>query len=306
MKAWSGTDDGTPSATKQPDAEPVFEEPFGTRCRRWALGTAYALQPKRIHLMPRLAALTIANVIHPVGSTQQLLREHTPFGEEGLIGISDDLSVEAFIDAYSMGAFPVCHVGAMKWWSPAHRAIQFFEKTHIEKSTLSLIKKKEFTASFDKDFAGVVRACAEPRDGRTPLTWLTPRMMEALWRMHKAGYAHSIELRNREGLLVGGMFGIGIGRVFFGESQFSKVRDVSKVATAVLNCHLSHWGFALRDAKFLTPYLSGLGFTTVDRQTFLSLLQEHVHRPGYLGPWEFDTTLDVAQWASQVRKAAHS
>jgi len=305
MEGWSAASDETCGIPGHSRVAPVFQEPLSARCRRWLLGSAYALQPKRFHLMPRVTALTIANMFHGK-SVQQLLRENSLYGEEGLLGISDDLSVEAISDAYSVGAFPFCHLRPMKWWNPATRAVLFFENTHVEKGTLKLIKRNQFDIAFDKDFAGVMRACAEPRDGRTPLTWLTPKVMDALWRLHQAGHAHSIEVRDDQSQLVGGIFGIAIGGIFFGESQFSKVRDVSKIASAILNCHLSHWGFAVRDAKWLTPHLTSLGFTTVDREAFSALLRDHIHRPGRIGPWEFDKTLDVAQWAASLRKARHA
>ena len=222
--------------------EPRFRETLGARIRRWVLGSAYALQPKRIGLMPRLTAMTVAHAISFEHSTGEVLGK-PPFRKEGLIGISNDLSVKALLSAYRQGVFPVCHLGPMKWWSPAERAVLFFDHAHVEKGTRKLIRRDQFDVTFDHDFAAVMRACAEPRPGKTPLTWLTPRMMQAFWDLHKAGYAHSVEVWDREPQLVGGIFGIAIGGIFFGESQFSRVSDASKIASAFLNTHLAHWGF---------------------------------------------------------------
>src|SRR5215211_5607382 len=142
----------------------------------------------------------------------------------------------------------------------------------------------------------LLQACAEPRAGKTPLTWLRPRVMQALWELHKAGYAHSVEVWDCEPQLVGGIFGVAIGNIFFGESQFSHVRDASKIASAYLNCHLAHWGFVLRDAKWMSSHLAGLGFTTISRPEFETILKGHVSLPGRVGRWEVDEELDVWRW----------
>jgi leucyl/phenylalanyl-tRNA--protein transferase len=158
------------------------------------------------------------------------------------------------------------------------------------------MRQGRFNVTFDQDFAAVMRACAEPRAGKTPLTWLTPRVMKAFWDLHKAGHAHSVELWNLEQHLVGGIFGIAIGEIFFGESQFSRVRDASKIASAYLNCHLAHWGFLLRDAKWMSNYHAGAGFKNIDRSTFEAILAEHASRPSRVGKWNVDVSLDVANW----------
>ena len=277
-------------------SEPRFYESLEARLRRWALGTAYALQPKRIHLVPRLALMTAMHIVEPEESTAELLENPTFHHPEGLVGVSDDLSVEAMLSAYKRGIFPISHLGPMKWWSPADRAVLFFKNSHIEKGVRKQIRQKRFDVTFDQDFAAVMQACAEPRAGKTPLTWLRPRVMQALWDLHKAGYAHSVEVWDCEPQLVGGIFGIAIGEIFFGESQFSSVRDASKIASAYLNCHLANWGFVLRDGKWLSSHLAGLGFTTIRRNEFEVLLSEHASRPGRIGSWEVDETLDVAHW----------
>ena len=279
--------------------EPRFRETAKARLARWGLGAAYALQPRRIGLMPRLTSATAAHLLRPVDSLEQLLQNPCFYRDEGFVGISNDLSVDALLNAYRRGILPVCHIGPMKWWSPAERAVLFFEEAHIEKGTRKQIRREEFDVTFDHDFAAVMRACAEPRSGKTPLTWLSPRVMRALWDLHKAGYAHSVEVWDAGPELVGGMFGIAIGRVFFGESQFSRVSGASKVASTVLNAHLQQWGFVLRDAKWMSDHLAGLGFRPIARQEFEKLLSDHVSAPSRVGPWETDETLDVAKWTRE-------
>jgi len=274
-------------------------EPLSARARRLILGSAYALQPRRIHLMPRIIAETVKHAVCQASMGDLLTRE-IPGGYEGLIGISNDLSVEALLKAYSRGLFPVCHMGPMNWWCPLERAVLFFDEARIEKSTIKQIRKGTFAVTFDRDFAAVMQGCAQPRNGKTPLTWLTPGIMKAFWALHQAGYAHSVEVWDRDAKLVGGMFGIAIGNIFFGESQFSTVRDASKVASATLNCHLAHWGFALRDAKWMTGHLGSLGFRLIPRDEFLNVLNANVAQAGRVGRWDVDETLDTAKWASML------
>lgn len=283
---------------------PDFREALGSRLRRWFFGALYAVMPKRAKLLPRLTILTLAHLVAPEGVRDQLPTMPTYYGERGLVGLSDDLSVNAILANYRRGLFPVCHIGPMKWWSPAERAICAPEDTHVSKNLVRLMRQDKFRVTFDRDFAGVMRACSEPRDGRAPLTWITPRIMRAYWALHEAGYAHSVEVWDPDGKLVGGLYGVAIGDVFFGESQFSHVEHTSKIAVAVLHRHLAHWGYAVRDGKWMTPHLTSLGFTTVDRATFHDLLKRHtaVDRPP--SRWQVDPTLEVAGWYAQKRASA--
>jgi leucyl/phenylalanyl-tRNA--protein transferase len=150
--------------------------------------------------------------------------------------------------------------------------------------------------TFDQEFDEVMRKCAEPRPGKTPLTWITPRIMEAYWALHRAGYAHSIEVWDADGRLAGGLYGVAIGDVFVGESQFAKINHASKVGMAYLHCHLAHWGYALRDAKFMTAHLASLGFRGIPRATFQEMLRTHAWSPRPAGSWAVDAELDVAGW----------
>lgn len=278
---------------------PLFVETSMATARRVALGTAYALRPNRLHLLPHVARLTAEFLVSPELARQRLLRPKYR-GWQGFVGISEDLSPKALLDGYRRGMFPFCHIGPMKWWSPNVRAVLHPQATHIEKNLRRLIRQRKYQVTFDRDFAAVMRACAEPRPGKTPLTWITPSMMRAFWDLHQAGHAHSVEVWDFDGRLVGGLYGLAAGAVFFGESQFSLVRDASKVAVATFHCHLAHWGFSLRDAKWPTAHLANLGFHTLGRDEFLLALREHAWKPGRVGRWTVDQTLDVSAWQTKA------
>jgi leucyl/phenylalanyl-tRNA---protein transferase len=284
-----------------PANRPQFRETLAARLRRWILGSAYALQPKRIALMPRLTLMTLAHVCGLAEAESRIAEHPVHYSKHGLIGISQNLGVDQLVTAYRRGIFPVCHIGPMKWWSPAERAVLFLENTHIESNLRRLLRQGKYSVTFDRDFAGVMRGCAEPRPGKTPLTWITPRIMDAFWAVHEAGYAHSVEVWDSENRLVGGSYGLAVGDIFFGESQFSRVRDTSKIATAVLNCHLAHWGFVLRDAKWLTGYLASSGYTLIGRTSFEDILRRHAQGPDRVGRWQVDETLDVAGWNPRAK-----
>jgi len=277
---------------------PEFGEPLEATARRLVLGAGYALRPKRRGVLWPMTWLAAESLVAPAAAARRL-REPVYRSGQGLVGVCDDLSPNLILDAYKRGLYPFCHVGPIKWWSPAERAVLDPRETHIEKNIRRLIRQKKYRVTFDADFAGVIRSCAQPRSGKAPLTWITPKIMRAYWELHKAGHAHSVEVWDGEGALVGGMYGVATGGVFFGESQFSYVRDASKIAVATLHCHLAHWGFALRDAKMLTEHLAHLGFRNMGRDAFLQTLREYAWRPGRVGRWAVDDSLDVAGWSAQ-------
>jgi leucyl/phenylalanyl-tRNA--protein transferase len=280
------------SAGATDDAAPRFVERPSAIARRYLLGAGYALRPVRIGLMPTVAWMTAEYLVNPRAARRRL-ENPVYHGWQGLIGISKDLSPGAILDGYRRGIFPLCHIGPMKWWSPNVRPVMHPHEGHIEKSVRRLLRQKRYRVTFDTDFAAVMRACAEPRPGKTPLTWITPRVMRAFWELHQAGHAHS------DGRLVGGDYGLACGNVYFGESKFSLERDASKIADAILNMHLAHWGFVLREGKWMTGHLARLGHRSISRDEFLPLLREHAWKPGRVGRWTVDETLDVSQWRTK-------
>jgi leucyl/phenylalanyl-tRNA---protein transferase len=285
------------------EANPRFRESFMQRLRRYVLGTAYALVPERIALLPRLTLLTIAHLLAPEAERDRLPEQPVYYSRRGLVGISNDLSLKSLIANYARGFFPVCHIGPMKWWSPEERAVIDPADTHVGKNLRRLLKQKKFTVTFDRAFGQVVEACARPREGKVPLTWITPMVMSAYSDAHRAGYAHSVEVWDQDGNLVGGLYGLAIGKVFFGESQFSSAEHSSKVAMVALHRHLREWGYHVRDGKWMTPHLASFGFKTMKRQDFQALLAKHVQEPSRIGPWSVDPRLDLADWAAKSTEA---
>lgn len=282
-------------------AEPVFHESGSARLRRSVLGAGYALKPGRIGVLPQLSLMTVKYLLGSRGARDDLPEELDLHGPLGLAGVSNELGVGTVIERYSRGLFPICHMGPMKWWSPSHRAVIAPDEIRIERSTRKLLRQNRLMVTFDEDFAGVMEACAKPRPGKTPLTWITPRIMHAFWALHEAGYAHSIEIWDEDCKLVGGLYGLAIGGVFFAESRFAKTSSASKLAVAVLHHHLAQWGFGMRDAKWMSAHLASLGFRLVGRTTFEAMLQANIYRPGRIGPWTVDESLDTASWQPKPR-----
>ncbi len=238
----------------------LFQESAGAMLRRWTLGGGFALRPKRLSVMPSVAGKAVGRALGLSAWSGPNSCVGSYHGWRGFAGISNDLRVGTMVDRYARGLFPFCHVGPMKWWSPAERAVIAPNELHLDRRTKRLLRRDRFLVTFDDDFAGVLEGCAEPRLGKTPLTWITPRMMQSFWALHMAGYAHSVEVWDENFNLVGGLFGIAIGGIFFGESRFTRSTGASKVGAAVLHRHLEKWGFALRDAKWMSPHLADMGF----------------------------------------------
>lgn len=284
-----------------PILRPRFHESLPQHLRRLALGTAYALMPKRLSLLPRLCWLSLARIIGPEAERDALPDHPVYYSERGLVGISNGLSVKALLANYARGFFPVCHIGPMKWWCPEQRAVIDPADTHVGKNLRRLLRQHKFTVTFDQDFAGVIEACAQPRSGKVPLTWVTPRIMRAFYDAYQAGYAHSVEVWDQNGRLVGGLYGLAIGKVFFGESQFSLVEHSSKIAMVALHRHLREWGYRVRDGKWMTQHLASFGFTGVPRAKFQAMLRKRVAEPGRIGHWSLDPTLDLADWPADAR-----
>jgi leucyl/phenylalanyl-tRNA--protein transferase len=167
----------------------------------------------------------------------------------------------------------------------------------MSKRLRRLMRQDRYTVTFDRDFEGVIKACAGRRDGRWHLTWITPRIMRAYAALFDAGYVHSFEVWNGEGRLVGGGYGVAIGRVFFTESQFSHEPNTSKLGFAVLNWHLANWGYRLNDGKWATPTILDMGFRLIPRREFLSLVAKDTRDGGRPGRWRVEATPEeVAAW----------
>ena len=262
--------------------------------RQGVLGSAYLLVPRRLPGLLPLAAVTMRDlprIDRPLIPDPALALDHP----DGLCGLAGRIGVAELLVGYGRGMFVMSHTGPLKWWAPRHRMVLFFEQARIEKTTRRLLRSKRFQVTFDRAFGEVMRACANPRSGGTPLTWITPRVQSLFERAHAEGYAHSAEVWE-DGVLIGGIYGLAVGRVFFTESQFHTTRDASKVGFAVLNRHLQAWDFALNDGKHPTRYLANCGMTPVTRPEFSRLTGVHGVLQGRVGKWEVDPALLDDRW----------
>lgn len=209
---------------------------------------------------------------------------------DGLLAAGADLSLERLLDAYGRGIFPWFGPGEpILWWSPDPRMVLLPERFKISRSLAKRIKRPDYEIRVDTAFAEVMRLCAEPREGQAG-TWIVPAMQAAYGRLHEAGYAHSVETW-LDGRLVGGLYGVALGRAFFGESMFTRVSDGSKLALAHLVRQLQRWGFGLVDCQMVTAHLASLGAGPMPRGEFQARLGVLAAQPGRIGKWEFDHDL---------------
>lgn len=261
--------------------------------RQALLGTAYCLVPRRLPgLLPLLGA-TMRDLLNPhadLPDSKQALAQ-----PDGLCGIARLRDTAALLEGYRRGMFVMSHIGPLKWWAPQHRMVLFFDQARVEKTVRRLLRNGRFRFTFDRAFADVMRACATPRPGGTPLTWITPQIQHLFARAHDEGHAHSIEVWEGD-TLVGGAYGLAVGRIFFTESQFHIARDASKVGFAVLNRHLQAWGFACNDGKHPTRFLTDCGMLPVTREEFAGLTETFGAQPGRIGRWETDAALLDDKW----------
>lgn len=206
----------------------------------------------------------------------------------GLLALGGDLSSERLLNAYRHGIFPWYSEGQpILWWSPDPRLVLLPGKLHVSRSLAKTIRKGVFSTTLDQDFSGVIRACTVPRVDQNG-TWITNEMSEAYTRLFETGYAHSVECW-QAGQLVGGLYGLSIGRVFFGESMFSRVPDASKVAFVRLVRQLEKWNFTLVDCQVYTAHLASLGAENISREQFVSALDSSCKLPGVNSIWTFGT-----------------
>lgn len=208
---------------------------------------------------------------------------------EGLLAIGGDLRPERLLEAYRHGIFPwYSEDQPILWWSPDPRTVLFPEKLHISRSLKRSLRPGLFNVTLDTCFRDVMAHCGDPRpqypEGGT---WITPAMIEAYTRLHEMGHAHSVETW-REGQLVGGVYGVAIGKAFFAESMFTKVDDASKVALVSLVRQLHRWDFRIIDCQQSSPHVLRLGAEDIPRVEFVSHLDTAVKLPDRRDRWQFD------------------
>jgi leucyl/phenylalanyl-tRNA--protein transferase len=202
----------------------------------------------------------------------------------GLLAAGGGLSVRRLVDAYSHGCFPWYSEGEpVLWWSPDPRMVLVPAELHVPKSLARRLRRGDVAVTADLAFADVIAACAEPREGQGG-TWITDEMMTAYRALHDAGHAHSIEAW-QDGLLVGGLYGVALGRAFFGESMFTRVPDASKIALVTLVAQLQRWEFGMIDCQMKTQHLARFGAREVPRAAFIRMLDILVVQEAPLPPW---------------------
>jgi leucyl/phenylalanyl-tRNA---protein transferase len=206
----------------------------------------------------------------------------------GLLAAGADLSLERLLEAYRRGIFPWYSSGQPPlWWSPDPRMVLYCEELRVSRSLAKSIRNKGYEVRIDTAFVEVLRGCAAPRPSEAG-TWLGPDMRSAYARLHHAGYAHSFETW-RGGELVGGLYGVALGRMFYGESMFSRATDASKVALVKLVEVLKLRGFPMIDCQMHTPLLESLGAREIPRREFLRALAALVNYPEPPMKWNMTT-----------------
>ena len=271
-------------------------EALAARLRRYALGTAWGLKPPRHKHAPAIALMMARHYLKSKAGRRRLPDpERTLDTPEGQAGVCDDLGVDTLAAGHRIGLYTVSHFAPMLWYSPPRRMVAQLEGFHIQRSLRRKIRNARFTVTFDTDPLGVMQGCAAPREGRLPLTWITPRMMKAQLALHRAGHMHSVEVWDGDGRLAGGLFGVAMGPVFTMYSMFAAVPDAAKFGMAVCNAHLQHWGFKLADGMLPTWHTEMLGFKLIPRSEFRAILQGAA-TPGPAGRWSIDERLDVGAW----------
>jgi len=261
-----------------------------------------------------------------------LLHDDTPFPPlaraltepNGLLAAGGSLTPARLLDAYRHGIFPWFNEDdPILWWSPDPRMVLLPEEFRLSHSLHKVLRKQVFELRTDTAFEQVMRACAAPRGGQnsgcdtllakpadcgssrqaalpapegsaTPCqggTWIHEEMVAAYTALHRMGHAHSVETW-QDGELVGGLYGMAIGRMFYGESMFSRKSDASKAALAHLAAQLRRWNFGMIDCQMNTPHLASLGAREIPRAEFIRRLQELIHYPDVASPWRFDESLN--------------
>jgi len=203
---------------------------------------------------------------------------------EGLLAWGGDLSADRLLSAYASGIFPWFNEPPILWFSPDPRMVLSPGEVHVARSLRRRIDSGRYALRFDTNFPAVIRACSEtPRPGQDG-TWITPEMIDAYCELHALGFAHSAEAYE-DGQLVGGCYGLSLGRAFFGESMFAHRSDASKVAFVALAQRTEAWGFDFIDCQLPTDHLARLGAREWPREHFLEALARALDAPTQLGSW---------------------
>ncbi|MCC5864361.1 MAG: leucyl/phenylalanyl-tRNA--protein transferase [Wenzhouxiangella sp.] len=215
---------------------------------------------------------------------------------EGLVAWGGDLNSARLINGYRQGIFPWYEHGSpILWWSPEPRAVLIPGAWTPPRRLCRTLRQGRFEVHLDQNFAAVVDACAGPRSGQTG-TWITPAMHRAYCELHRLGHAHSFEIHDG-GQLIGGLYGVAIGKIFFAESKFHFRRDASKLALAVMMRCLQSWEFLLADCQIWNPHLERLGVRLMTGAEFRQVLAAGIDRPDQIGSWQArKSDVNLADW----------
>lgn len=207
----------------------------------------------------------------------------------GLLAAGGGLSIPRLIEAYSRGVFPWFSEGdPVLWWCPDPRMVLPTNAVHVSRSLRRRLRRQDYSVTFDQAFGDVLRACAAPRR-HEPGTWLLPPVIRAYECLHEAGAAHSIEIW-MNGELAGGLYGVSLGRMFFGESMFTRQTDASKMAIVLLAAQLARWKVPLIDCQMRTAHLATLGAVEISRRDFLRTIEQLIVMPP-IRTWQLDDDL---------------
>lgn len=205
---------------------------------------------------------------------------------DGLLAVGGDLAPERLLLAYRSGIFPWFNEDdPILWWAPSPRLVLVPAEFKLAKRLARELRQGHFRVTFDQAFPAVIAACATVRTSQGQSTWIHPEMIAAYGQLHEQGYAHSVECWQGEEL-VGGLYGIGLGTIFFGESMFSRVANSSKAALALLADRLASWGFEWIDCQVSSAHLLSLGAKEIPGQEFYRRLAQGVNQPGRYGKWQ--------------------
>lgn len=213
---------------------------------------------------------------------------------EGLLAVGGDLSVPRLLEAYRCGIFPWYDEPPILWWSPDPRLILRPDDLRISRSLRATIRKGRYEVRFDTDFLSVIRACSQIKRKHEDGTWINEEIIHAYHELHRLGFAHSVETWEGDEL-VGGLYGVYLGRAFFGESMFARKTDASKVALVALVDELKRREVELIDCQVTTEHLLSLGAVEVPRSEFLDLVERLTAFPDERGPWSSDDTEPAEQ-----------
>ncbi|MBN8217858.1 MAG: leucyl/phenylalanyl-tRNA--protein transferase [Spirochaetes bacterium] len=207
--------------------------------------------------------------------------------DQGMVAVGGRLGTEIILEAYGKGVFPWMKSPEILWYSPNPRMLLFPGEFKLSTSLARLTRRHGFRLAMDTAFESVMKACSgAPRPGQKG-TWIDNEFIEAYGELHRLGYGHSLEVW-QEDELVGGLYGLSLGRAFFGESMFHRARDASKLALwALTRWALSH-GFSFIDCQAYTPHLASLGAKEIPREQFLELLRQALEAPTLKGRWDLD------------------